>query len=68
MSEVRDEWMEEVKTHCEGCHDNNDESSQVQEERIQEQRRREIVVRRGKGRSWSQQTGKNDEDQSTLYE
>ena len=51
VSENRDEWMEEVKTHCEGCHDNKDESSQVQEERIQEQRRREIVVRRAKGRS-----------------
>ena len=32
--------MEEVKTHCERCCDGKDESSQVQEERIQEQRSR----------------------------
>ena len=30
--------MEEVKAHCERCHDDKNETKQVQEERIQEQR------------------------------
>ena len=58
MSEDRDEWMEEVKTHCEGCHDNKDESSQVQDERMQEQRRRDCCEAWEGEKSCSQQTGK----------
>ena len=40
VSEDREEWMEEVKAHCERCYDDKDETSQMQEERIQEQRLR----------------------------
>ena len=29
--------MEEEKVHCERCHDDKDETSQMQEDRIQEQ-------------------------------
>ena len=32
--------MEEVTAHCERCHDDKDATSRVEEERIQEQRRR----------------------------
>ena len=39
-SEDREEWMEEVKGHCERCHDDTDETSQMQEDRIQEQLQR----------------------------
>ena len=38
-SEDREEWMEEVKVHCERCHDDKDETSQMQEDRIQQRRR-----------------------------
>ena len=40
MSEDREILMEEVRAHCERCHDDKEEPSQVQEQRIQEQRRR----------------------------
>ena len=33
-SEDREEWMEEVRAHCERCYDGKDESSKVQGERI----------------------------------
>ena len=39
-SEDRDEWVEEVQVDGERCYDDKHESSQVQEERIQEQRGR----------------------------
>ena len=35
-----EEWMEKVSAHCERCHDDKDETSQMQEDRIQQQRRR----------------------------
>ena len=38
-SEDKEEWMEEVKAHCERCYDDKDENSEVQAERIREQRR-----------------------------
>ena len=37
-SEDRDEWTEEVRVHCERCHDDKTETSEVQAERIQQQR------------------------------
>ena len=40
VSEDRDD-DKEVRTHCERCYDDKNESSQVQEERTQEPRRRE---------------------------
>ena len=36
--EDREEWMEEVEAHCERCCDDQDKTSQVQAERIREQR------------------------------
>ena len=36
--EDRDEWAEEVRAHCERCQDDMDETSEVQAERIREQR------------------------------
>ena len=39
-SEDREEWMEKVNAHCERCHDDKDETSQMQEDRIQEQLQR----------------------------
>ena len=39
-SEGREEWMEDVKAHCERCKDDKDETSKMQEERIEEQRHR----------------------------
>ena len=35
-----EEWTEEVTALCERCHNDKDETSEVQAERIQEQRRR----------------------------
>ena len=37
-SEDREGWVEEAKAHSERCYDDKDETSQMQEERIQEQR------------------------------
>ena len=37
-SEDREEWMEEVRVHCERCYDDKDDISEVQAERIREQR------------------------------
>ena len=37
-SEDREEWMEEVRARCERCCDDKDETSEVQAERIREQR------------------------------
>ena len=37
-SEDRDEWTEEVRAHCERCHDDKAETSEVQAERIRRQR------------------------------
>ena len=34
-SEDTEEWKEEVKAHCERCHDDKDWTSKKQEERIQ---------------------------------
>ena len=48
-SEDREEWMEEVKAHCERCYDDKDETSQMQEERIQEQRHRGDCLEAGTG-------------------
>ena len=39
-SEDRDEWTEEVRAHCEKCHDDKTETSEVQAERIRYQRSR----------------------------
>ena len=39
-SEVREEGMGEEQTHCERCHDDKDETSQMQEARVQAQRPR----------------------------
>ena len=36
-SEDREEWMVELKSHCERCYDDKDETSQMQEDRNQEQ-------------------------------
>ena len=38
-TEDREEWMEKRNAHCERCHDDKDETSQLQEDRIQQQRR-----------------------------
>ena len=38
-SEDREEWMEKVNAHCERCHDDKDETSQMQDDRIQQRRR-----------------------------
>ena len=37
-SEDRDEWTEEVRSHCEHCYDDKAETSEVQAERIRRQR------------------------------
>ena len=39
-SEDREKWMEEEKAHCKRCDDDKEESSEVQTERIREQRRK----------------------------
>ena len=54
VSEDREEWMEEVRRHCERCYDEKDEPTQVQEKRIQEQEKRKkspggVDRRRGGG-------------------
>ena len=58
-SEDRDEWTEEVRAHCERCYDDKEETSEVQAERIQRQRRsgnrrvalhgRRVMITRGQG-------------------
>ena len=40
VSEDRDEWTEEVRAHCERCHDDKEETLEVQAKRILSQRRR----------------------------
>ena len=40
VREDSEDWMEQVRAHCERCHDDKDESTQVQVKRIQEQRER----------------------------
>ena len=54
-SEDGEEWMEEVRAHCESCsRRQGQETSQVQEVRIQEQRRRGTVLRPGLGEGGDQ--------------
>ena len=49
-SQDGEEWTEEMKAHCERCYDDKDETSQMQEERIQEQRRRRDSLEAWTGR------------------
>ena len=48
MIEDREDWMKEVKAHCERCSDDEEESTGVQVERIKEHREWEALGRRGK--------------------
>ena len=70
-----EEWKEEVTALCERCYNDKDETSEVQAERIQEQRRREdsFVARRRRKVKITvdrvlQARGENDEEQSKQSE
>ena len=61
-NEDREEWMEEVRTHCERCSDDEEEPSRVQERRMQEQTGRGDI-----GEAWMRKrvevSGQSFEDQ-----